>query len=233
MAILPQALRSLTPARVRDDVRLRALALGLGHDPAAHDALRAGRARAARRRPRRATRRRDRRLRGRLGGGAVRGARARRRAAPDRSRSARTRTRCRVAGARASGRRDAPSPARGAGAGARLRACAGTWLSHEVADRWHGEVDLVFIDGDHSEAGCELDWSCWQRFVAVGGRVAFHDARADQPSGRGLPGPTAVVARHFRGGAERRAGRSSPRPIARSSSRALAERRAPDSERCA
>jgi predicted O-methyltransferase YrrM len=71
-------------------------------------------------------------------------------------------------------------------------------LSHEVADTWEGDVDLVFIDGDHSEAGCELDWSCWKRFVPQGGRVVFHDARADRPGGRGLPGPTAVVDRHFR-----------------------------------
>ena len=63
---------------------------------------------------------------------------------------------------------------------------------------WKGEVDVVFIDGDHSEAGCELDWSSWHGFVAPGGRVVFHDARADQPGGRGLPGPTAVVKRHFR-----------------------------------
>src|SRR5271165_4114164 len=33
MAILPQALRSLTPTRLRDDVRLRALAVGLGLIP--------------------------------------------------------------------------------------------------------------------------------------------------------------------------------------------------------
>ena len=37
---------------------------------------------------------------------------------------------------------------------------------------------MVFIDGDHSEAGCELDWSAWHPFVAPGGRVVFHDARA-------------------------------------------------------
>jgi predicted O-methyltransferase YrrM len=71
-------------------------------------------------------------------------------------------------------------------------------LSHEVAAGWEGDADMVFIDGDHSEAGCELDWSSWRHFVPEGGRVVFHDARADQPGGRGLPGPTAVVNRHFR-----------------------------------
>jgi predicted O-methyltransferase YrrM len=71
-------------------------------------------------------------------------------------------------------------------------------LSHEVAASWRDEIDLVFIDGDHSEDGCELDWSSWRSFVAPGGHVVFHDARADQPAGRGLPGPTSVVNRHFR-----------------------------------
>jgi len=73
-------------------------------------------------------------------------------------------------------------------------------LSAELASRWQGAADLVFIDGDHSESGCELDWSEWQRFVALGGHVVFHDARADQVGGRGLPGPTAVVVGHFRSG---------------------------------
>jgi predicted O-methyltransferase YrrM len=85
---------------------------------------------------------------------------------------------------------------RGRGDGPRVR-----WhiaISGEVASRWSGEVDLVFVDGDHSEAGCELDWTVWHGFVALGGRMVFHDARADRAGGRGLPGPTAVVARHFR-----------------------------------
>jgi predicted O-methyltransferase YrrM len=71
-------------------------------------------------------------------------------------------------------------------------------LSHELAARWEGDVDMVFIDGDHSEAGCALDWSAWHGFVTPGGRVVFHDARADRTGGRGLSGPTAVVGRHFR-----------------------------------
>jgi predicted O-methyltransferase YrrM len=73
-------------------------------------------------------------------------------------------------------------------------------LSAELASRWEGDADVVFIDGDHSEEGCQLDWSSWHRFVPQGGCVVFHDARADQPGGRGLPGPTAVVQRHFRSG---------------------------------
>jgi hypothetical protein len=71
-------------------------------------------------------------------------------------------------------------------------------LSADTARSWKGEADVVFIDGDHSEEGCELDWTCWRPFVPIGGRVVFHDARADRPGGRGLPGPTSVVTRHFR-----------------------------------
>jgi len=96
--------------------------------------------------------------------------------------------------------------ARGAGARGRGRGGGGgpriVWhvaLSHEVARTWSAEVDLVFIDGDHSEEGCERDWLDWHPFVAPGGCVVFHDARADEPGGRGLPGPTSVVNRHLRG----------------------------------
>ena len=48
-------------------------------------------------------------------------------------------------------------------------------------------VDLVFIDGDHSESACRLDWDLWHPLVEPGGVVLFHDARG------GDPGPTAVV----------------------------------------
>jgi predicted O-methyltransferase YrrM len=199
MAIIPQAFRSLTPARVRDDVRLRALALGAGLIP-----------------PRTMHSEQD--VRVLLD--AARGARrvveigvyegasavalcatlesgaelhlidpfgAHPDALPSGWGASEWATRRAVA--RASRRRGRDAP--------RVR-----WhpqLSHEVAERWQGEIDLLFIDGDHSEAGCELDWSCWRRFLAPGGRAVFHDARADQDAGRGLPGPTAVVSRHFRG----------------------------------
>jgi predicted O-methyltransferase YrrM len=71
-------------------------------------------------------------------------------------------------------------------------------LSADVAAGWSGEIDLVFIDGDHSEQGCEADWSGWSPFVRAGGQVVLHDARAGRPGGRGLPGPTAVVERRLR-----------------------------------
>jgi predicted O-methyltransferase YrrM len=72
--------------------------------------------------------------------------------------------------------------------------------SAAVAAHWEGLVDLVFIDGDHSEAGVRADWDEWHGFVEVGGAVVFHDARLTQDGGRGLPGPTAVVDSLFRGG---------------------------------
>lgn len=71
--------------------------------------------------------------------------------------------------------------------------------SAAVAQRWEGEVDMVFIDGDHSEDGVRTDWQDWHGRVAPGGAVVFHDARLTQPGGRGLPGPTAVVDGLFRG----------------------------------
>jgi len=72
-------------------------------------------------------------------------------------------------------------------------------FSASVAERWTLPVDLVFIDGDHSELGVLKDWELWHPFVVEGGHVLFHDARESQPGGRGLAGPTAVVDRLFRG----------------------------------
>src|SRR4051794_10585542 len=72
-------------------------------------------------------------------------------------------------------------------------------FSANVAGRWTLPVDLVFIDGDHSEIGVTKDWDEWHAFVVEGGTVLFHDARESQPGGDGLRGPTAVVDRLFRG----------------------------------
>jgi predicted O-methyltransferase YrrM len=76
--------------------------------------------------------------------------------------------------------------------GPRLRWHVST--SEEASARWGEEtVDLVFIDGDHSEAACRLDWELWSPRVEPGGVVLFHDARG------GDPGPTAVTEQLFGG----------------------------------
>jgi predicted O-methyltransferase YrrM len=195
MATIPQPLRSLAPERLRDDVRLRALAVGLGLIPprtmhSAEDA--------------------------RVLLDAARGARRVVEVGVYEGASALTLLRALGPGAELHlidpfGRRPDALPS-GWGAtewatrrvlaraerdlaGAAPAVCWHAALSHEVAADWSSHVDLVFIDGDHSEAGCQLDWDCWKQFVAVGGHIVFHDARADRPNGRGLPGPTAVIAR--------------------------------------
>jgi predicted O-methyltransferase YrrM len=202
MAILPQQLRSLATPRLRDHVRLRALGVGLGLIP-----------------PRRMHSEDDARLLLDAAAGALRAVEigvyegssavalcgalasdselhlidpfgAHPDALPGGWGATEWATRRAVTRALRARRGDAPTV---------------RWhvaLSHEVAAAWPGEqVDLLFIDGDHSQAGCELDWNSWESFVAPSGRVVFHDARAGRPGGRGLPGPTEVVNELFRGSA--------------------------------
>jgi predicted O-methyltransferase YrrM len=191
--VLPQFMRSLTPERLRDDVRLRAAAVGLGLIPprTMHSALDARVLLAAARGARSV-----------VEIGVYEGASALTLQAalgptaelhlidpfgrhPD----------ALPGGWGASERATRRVVARGARRAAEApRVRWHVALSHEVAASWVGEVDLVFIDGDHSQAGCQLDWDCWHPFVSVGGHVVLHDARADRQDGRGLPGPTAVLA---------------------------------------
>jgi hypothetical protein len=72
-------------------------------------------------------------------------------------------------------------------------------LSQDLAEGWSTPIDWLFIDGDHSAEGCRRDWDGFHRHVAPDGVVLFHDSRMGLPHGRGLPGPTAVVAELFRG----------------------------------
>jgi predicted O-methyltransferase YrrM len=82
--------------------------------------------------------------------------------------------------------------------------------SEQVGRAWSEPIDFVFIDGDHAPETCRLDWELFSPWVPVGGVVAFHDARQDRPGGEGLrgnggqPGPTTLVDQLFRG----------PKPIA-------------------
>ena len=200
MPTLPAGLRRLTPVRLRDDVRLRALAVGAGLIPprTMHSAEDASVLLEAARGARRVVE-----IGVYEGSSAVALCGALRSDAelhlvdpfgrhPDALPSGwgATEWATRRAVSRAQSRRGPQAPS------VHWHVC----LAAELASRWRGGVDLVFIDGDHSESGCELDWVSWHPFVALGGRVVFHDARADRPGGRGLPGPTAVVTGHFRAG---------------------------------
>jgi predicted O-methyltransferase YrrM len=46
------------------------------------------------------------------------------------------------------------------------------------------EVDVLFIDGDHSRAGVESDYRAYAPLVRAGGAIAFHDVH---------PGPSSLV----------------------------------------
>ena len=59
----------------------------------------------------------------------------------------------------------------------------------------HEAIDLLFIDGDHSEEGARTDFERWSPRVVPGGHVLFHDAvLADDFIATFVPGPAAVAA---------------------------------------
>ena len=72
-------------------------------------------------------------------------------------------------------------------------------MSQDIGRSWTTPLDLVFIDGDHAEEPTREDWALFSPHVAVGGHVLFHDARDGTEDGLGLPGPTTVVNQLFRG----------------------------------
>jgi predicted O-methyltransferase YrrM len=47
--------------------------------------------------------------------------------------------------------------------------------SKAVADNWSRPIELLWIDGDHSQWGCARDILSWERHVMPGGLIAFHD----------------------------------------------------------
>ena len=51
-------------------------------------------------------------------------------------------------------------------------------VSRELKGR---QVDFLFIDGDHTEAGVTADYNDYKDFVRPGGLIAFHDIVEHQP----------------------------------------------------
>jgi predicted O-methyltransferase YrrM len=74
-------------------------------------------------------------------------------------------------------------------------------FSQDVSGGWKEPIDLLVIDGDHSEDGVQRDWNDWSPFVRPGGVVVFHDARLFD-GGWTSPsyGPVKLVDRLFRTG---------------------------------
>jgi predicted O-methyltransferase YrrM len=196
MAVLPQALRRAVPHRVRDDVRLRALAVGTGLIP-----------------PRTMHSAEERALLQRLAAG------ARRVVEIGVYEGSSAVALCAVLEPQAElhlidpfGHHPTALP-QGWGATERASKLVVARAARRVGPRvvWHVErsedtartwskpVDLVFVDGDHAETATRLDWELWHGHVAPGGHLLFHDAREGRPGGRGLPGPTRVVDELFRG----------------------------------
>jgi predicted O-methyltransferase YrrM len=72
-------------------------------------------------------------------------------------------------------------------------------FSHDAFCEWTASIDLLVIDGNHSDAGVERDWNDWSRFVRPGGVAIFHDACLF-PGGWTRPdyGPVKLVNRLFR-----------------------------------
>jgi predicted O-methyltransferase YrrM len=62
------------------------------------------------------------------------------------------------------------------------------------ADPPPGELELLFIDGDHSYEGAKADFDRWSAFVAAGGHVLFHDAVDTGGYGNVYPGVARLVA---------------------------------------
>lgn len=47
--------------------------------------------------------------------------------------------------------------------------------SKVVGQVWRWQCDMIFVDGDHEEAGIKGDLAAWKKHVKYGGWMVFHD----------------------------------------------------------
>ncbi len=59
--------------------------------------------------------------------------------------------------------------------------------SPDVASWWGVELDLVFIDGGHTDEHANGDYDGWARWVRVGGVLVIHDVFPDPADGGQAP----------------------------------------------
>ncbi len=177
----PRPFAAPRPRGVRDDVRVRALALCIGLIPPRTMHSAADARRAARRSPRRSPRRRDRRLRGRVRSGAVRGAGRGRGAAPDRP--------VRLAAGRPAAGLGRERVGHAAGRGARRSApraggaaeCAGTSPTRTRSPRaGPARSTSCSSTGITRRTAASSTGRAGAASWPPGGRVVFHDARLDR-----------------------------------------------------
>ena len=53
--------------------------------------------------------------------------------------------------------------------------------SVEISKQFKDEIDVLFIDGDHSYEGCKRDIDAWYPFVKKDGVMLFHDGDESSP----------------------------------------------------
>lgn len=81
-----------------------------------------------------------------------------------------------------------------AAAGVRDVVAVAPGFSHERAPEFHEPIDLLFVDGDHSEAAVRRDVADWAPKVRPGGYLVLHDVVHPVHQG-----PAAVVRDQLRG----------------------------------
>jgi predicted O-methyltransferase YrrM len=68
-----------------------------------------------------------------------------------------------------------------------------------VRSRLDGELEFLFIDGDHTYEGVKRDFELYSPFVREGGLVAFHDIVPSGPGRHGDPGGVPLFWRELSG----------------------------------
>jgi predicted O-methyltransferase YrrM len=53
----------------------------------------------------------------------------------------------------------------------------------EIAPGWNQEIDLLFIDGDHSYEGVRFDWDTFSKYLTAFSVTVFHDTTYELRSG--------------------------------------------------
>ena len=46
----------------------------------------------------------------------------------------------------------------------------------EIAREWTSPIELLFMDGDHSDRGAQETYEGWSRYLKIGGTIAVHNS---------------------------------------------------------